>query len=170
MTTHPISLIAATITLTELVGACATYPPAQLLAARLTYADLSSGIAPSLAPAELSEAKTSLDLAEREFSTNGDTHLCRDDSYIAQNKLDLAAVAAQAEEDRRAIAEAATIEGGRGAQTMNSGAADFTPRYFEGDRSSAERADEEVAASPPRAPRPSPGRPSMAGSGWLSPP
>lgn len=90
-----------------LMSACAVYPPAQLVAARLSYADLRNGIAASLAPGELADAKRSLDLADREFSANGDTNLCRDYSYIAQNKLDLADAAAQAEEDRRVIAEEA---------------------------------------------------------------
>jgi hypothetical protein len=96
----------ATVMLIEVVGACAVYPPAQLVAARLSYANLSGGSAASLAPNALADAKKSLDLANREFDTHGDTSLCRDYSYIAQNRLDLADTAARAEEDRAAIARA----------------------------------------------------------------
>lgn len=99
----------ATIALAALMSACAVYPPAQLMAARVTYEDLISGSAARLAPGALADAKRSLDLAEREFSTNGDTNLCRDYSYIAQNKLDQAEAATRAEEYRRAIATAAGV-------------------------------------------------------------
>ena len=86
-----LAAVALTSIALGLTSACAVYPPAQLVAIRLSYADLSNGLAARLAPGELADAKKSIDLADHEFSAHGDTSLCRDYSYIAQNKLDLRA-------------------------------------------------------------------------------
>ena len=117
---RPLAAFALTSIGLGLMCACAVYPPGQLVAIRLSYADLSNGPAARLAPGELADAKKSVDLADREFSAHGDTSLCRDYSYIAQNKLDLAAAAAEAEEERRALA------------TMNTDTAGVTPLHFDG--------------------------------------
>ena len=88
--------------------ACATNPPAQLVAAREAYVASSGGLAAKLTPTELHDGKKALDQANDEFERNGDTLMCRDYAYIAQRKLELADVKARTELDRQKIAQAAT--------------------------------------------------------------
>ena len=101
------SMIATTLALAGLIGACATTaPPAQLVEARATYTESSSGLAAKLSPTELYDAKKVLDKADLEYDQHGDTNECRDLAYIAQRKLVLANVKARTEQDRQKIAEA----------------------------------------------------------------
>jgi outer membrane protein OmpA-like peptidoglycan-associated protein len=101
------SMIATTLAFAGLMSACATTaPPAQLVEARSTYAESSSGLAAQLSPTELYDAKKVLDKADQEFAAHGDTNDCRDLAYIAQRKLVLANVKARTEQDRQKIAEA----------------------------------------------------------------
>ena len=101
------SMIATTLALAGLFGACATAaPPAQLVEARATYAESSAGLAAQLSPTELYDAKKVLDKADLECSQHGNTDECRDLAYIAQRKLVLANVKARTEQDRQKIAEA----------------------------------------------------------------
>ena len=104
ITTRLILALAFTAT----VGACATHPSVQLVAARDAYAASSGGLAAKLTPTELYDAKKALDQANSEFARNGDTLACRDYAYIAHRKFELADVKARTELDRRKIAEAAT--------------------------------------------------------------
>ena len=101
------SMIATTLALAGLMGACATTaPPHQLVEARSAYTSSSSGLAAKLSPTELYDAKKVLDKANLEFDEHGDTNECRDYAYIAQRKLELADVKARTELDRQKIAEA----------------------------------------------------------------
>ena len=101
------SMIATTLALAGLITACATTaPPLQLVEARATYTESSSGLAATLSPTELYDAKKVLDKADLEFDQHGDTNECRDLAYIAQRKLVLANVKARTEVDRQKIAEA----------------------------------------------------------------
>jgi len=101
------SMIATTLALAGLMSACATTtPPHQLVEARATYSESSNGLAATLSPTELYDAKKVLDKADLEYSQHGDTNECRDLAYIAQRKLVLANVKARTEQDRQTIAEA----------------------------------------------------------------
>jgi len=105
MKTRIESLI-ATATFVGLITGCATTAPTQLVEARNSYAASSTGLAAKLTPTELYDAKKVLDKANTEFAQHGDTLVCRDYSYIAQRKLELADVKARTEQDRQTIAEA----------------------------------------------------------------
>jgi outer membrane protein OmpA-like peptidoglycan-associated protein len=95
------------ITLAGLMsGGCATTAPGQLVEARDAYEKSNSGLAAKLTPTELYDAKKVLDQANKEFEDHGDTLECRDYSYIAFRKLELADVKARTELDRQKIAEA----------------------------------------------------------------
>jgi hypothetical protein len=71
-----------------LSGACATTVPAPLTLARLSYASSADGPAAQMAPRYLANARDALDKANAEFAKNGDTGICRDYAYIAENKLE----------------------------------------------------------------------------------
>ena len=94
------------IALAGLMGSCATTAPPELVQARTSFTASNSGLAAKLAPTELHDAWTVLAKANKEFDEHGDTTMCRDYSYIAQNKLELADVKARTELDREKIAEA----------------------------------------------------------------
>jgi hypothetical protein len=106
MKTKNKNLIVA-LALGGLFGGCATANiPAQLSEAQQTYVALSSGRTTKLTAADLSDAKQALEKANRELAEHGDTNVCRDYAYIAQNKLELADAVAQTEMDRRTVVEA----------------------------------------------------------------
>jgi outer membrane protein OmpA-like peptidoglycan-associated protein len=105
MKTRDKSLI-ATVLLTGFVSACATTAPGQLIEARNAYIASTNGLAAKLTPTELYDAKKALDKANLEFADHGDTLECRDYSYVAFRKLELADVKARTELDRQKIAEA----------------------------------------------------------------
>lgn len=94
------------ISLAGLLGGCAHIAPAELVEARDSYATSSAGLAATLSPTDLYDAKKALDRANEEFSAHGDTPETRDYSYIAARKIELADVKARTEADRKTIAEA----------------------------------------------------------------
>ena len=96
----------ASIALAGLMSGCATTAPPELVQARTSFTTSNSGLAAKLAPTELHDAWTVLAKANKEFDEHGDTTMCRDYAYIAQNKLELADVKARTELDRQKIAEA----------------------------------------------------------------
>ena len=96
----------ATAALAGLMGACATTAPPQLVEARTAYTASNNVLAAKLTPTELHDAWLVLAKANKEFDEHGDTTMCRDYAYIAQNKLQLADVKARTELDRQKIAEA----------------------------------------------------------------
>ena len=105
MKTRDTSLFAS-IALAGLMSACATTAPPELVQARTSFTTSNSGLAAKLAPTELHDAWTVLAKANKEFDEHGDTTMCRDYAYIAQNKLELADVKARTELDREKIAAA----------------------------------------------------------------
>jgi hypothetical protein len=120
MKTKNKTLIAA-LALAGLFGGCATANiPAQLSEAQQTYASLSNGPTAKLTPTELNDAKQALEKANRELAEHGDTNVCRDYAYIAQNKLELADAMAQTEMDRRTVVEALKAGGMKPAQARTS--------------------------------------------------
>jgi outer membrane protein OmpA-like peptidoglycan-associated protein len=96
----------ATVALAGLMIACAHTAPPQLVEARTAYTASNNGLAAKLTPTELHDAWLVLAKANKEFDEHGDTTMCRDYAYIAQNKLQLADVKARTELDRQKIAEA----------------------------------------------------------------
>jgi outer membrane protein OmpA-like peptidoglycan-associated protein len=89
-----------------LAAACATSAPVALIDARRAYASASAGLAASLTPTELEDARSVLERANREYQEHGDTQLARDFAYIARRKVDLATSEARTIVDRELIAEA----------------------------------------------------------------
>jgi Domain of unknown function (DUF4398) len=117
------NLIAA-LALVGLFGGCATTIPAPLAEARDTFAALSSGPAGKLSQVELSDAKQILEKANQELAAHGDTNVCRDYAYIAQNKLELASVMAETEVDRRTMVEA--LEAGAANRSVHGAASSLS--------------------------------------------
>ena len=72
------------------IGCSATMPPQELVDARLSYQQASTGQAGQLVPAELHKAKTALDRAEESFLEDPDSYITRDLSYVADRKSKLA--------------------------------------------------------------------------------
>jgi len=73
-----------------LIGCSASKPPQELVDARLSYQQASTGPAGQLVPAELHKAKTALDLAEKSFLEDPDSYKTLDLSYVADRKSKLA--------------------------------------------------------------------------------
>jgi hypothetical protein len=87
-----------------LANGCATAsPPSALLLARVAMDQTSDSPAALLAPSYVSDARQSLDQANREFAANGDTGTCRDYAYITENKVEVAQSVARAELARQAL-------------------------------------------------------------------
>ena len=103
-------VLLAAIAVAGSMGACAATLPGTLVEARYSYLASSSGLAATMAPAELLDAKQMLDRANDEFQLHGDTGMCRDYSYIAENKLELADAAARTEVDRQAMGDTAGVD------------------------------------------------------------
>jgi outer membrane protein OmpA-like peptidoglycan-associated protein len=106
MTLSARHLLLGTLTLAGLGAGCAAMAPAQLREARDGYARSSTGLAASLAPAELSDGKRLLDRANAEYEDRGDTLGVRDQAYLAGRKFEQADARARTEADRRYVAEA----------------------------------------------------------------
>jgi len=96
----------ASIVLAGLMSGCATTAPPELVQARTSFTTSKQRIGGQAGTYELHDAWTVLAKANKEFDENGDTTMCRDYAYIAQNKLELADVKARTELDRQKIAEA----------------------------------------------------------------
>jgi len=105
MKTQHMTLL-ATVAFAGLMGGCATTAPTELVEARTAYTASNNGLAAKLTPTELHDAWIVLAKANKEFDEHGDTTVCRDYAYIANNKLQLADVKARTEQDRQKIAEA----------------------------------------------------------------
>jgi outer membrane protein OmpA-like peptidoglycan-associated protein len=101
-----ITSLLATVAFAGLMGGCATTAPTELVEARTAYTASNNGLAAKLTPTELHDAWIVLAKANKEFDEHGDTTVCRDYAYIANNKLQLADVKARTELDRQKIAEA----------------------------------------------------------------
>ena len=71
-------------------GCSTTMPPSELVTARSNYARASQGPATRLAPADLDNAKKSLDRAEAAFKEDGDTAETKDIAYAAARTAELA--------------------------------------------------------------------------------
>ncbi len=89
------------IALATAVSCATTMPPKELVDARVSYAQASSGPAAQLNPADLHSAKTSLDLAEKSFSKDSDTQRTRDLAYVADRNAKLAESHAVAIQERQ---------------------------------------------------------------------
>ncbi len=96
----------AALSLTGLLTSCVSVAPQLLTDAREAYAISTRGLAATLSPTELYDARKVLDEANREFEDHGDTAECRDLAYVAQRKVELADVKARTEKDRQSIAAA----------------------------------------------------------------
>lgn len=103
-------LLLAAIVVAGSVSACAAALPGTLAEARSSYLASSSGLAATMAPRELLDAKQMLDRANDEFRFHGDTGMCRDYSYIAENKLELADVVARTEVDRQTMGDGSGVD------------------------------------------------------------
>jgi len=80
-------------------AACSTtMPPNELVTARANYARASQGPAPRLAPADLDNAKKTLDQAEASFKEDGDTAETKDIAYAAARHAEIAESRARAME------------------------------------------------------------------------
>lgn len=89
-----------------LVG-CAAVAPTQLVEARRAYAVSSKGLAATLSPTDLYDARKLLDQANAEFEANGDTVATRDYAYVALRRVQLADITARTAADRALVASAA---------------------------------------------------------------
>jgi hypothetical protein len=103
-------VLLAAIAVAGSMSACATTLPGTLVEARSSYLASKSGLAATMAPGQLLDAKQMLDRANDEFQFHGDTGMCRDYSYIAENKLELADAVARTEVDRQTMGNAAGVE------------------------------------------------------------
>lgn len=93
----------AGISFAGLLDGCAAVVPHHLLEARAAYTASINGLAGTLTPSELRDAKLALDQATKEFESNGDTAALLDYAYIARRRVELADAVARAMMDRRAL-------------------------------------------------------------------
>jgi hypothetical protein len=85
-------------------SSCATTSaPGALTEARMSLIASSNGPAATLAPSYLDDAKGMLERANREFARHGNSDVCRDYSYIAENRFELADAIARAELLRQTV-------------------------------------------------------------------
>jgi hypothetical protein len=92
------------IILAAVTSSCATASvPGTLMEARLSYISSRNGLAAALAPSYLDDATEMLERANREFDSHGASAVCKDYSYIAENKFELADAVARAELFRQTI-------------------------------------------------------------------
>ena len=73
-----------------LISCSATMPPQELVNARLSFQNISTGQAAELVPAEVHKAQTALDLAEKSFLEDPDSYKTIDLAYVADRKSKLA--------------------------------------------------------------------------------
>ena len=92
-----------------LLSGCAAVAPRQLVEARNAYISSSNGLAATMSPAELYDARKELDKANKEFDANGDTAELHDYAYVAHRKIERADVMARTAVDRQSIAEAVRL-------------------------------------------------------------
>jgi outer membrane protein OmpA-like peptidoglycan-associated protein len=84
------TVLALLLSCAPALGCATAQPPQELLDARAAYTRAEGGYARELSPASLHNAKTALDGAERSFSSDGDSPVTRDQSYVALRKAELA--------------------------------------------------------------------------------
>jgi outer membrane protein OmpA-like peptidoglycan-associated protein len=77
--------------LASLVACGAAAVPQELMDARAAYADAAKGPAAELAPAQLDTAKTSLDVAQKSFDSDGPSQKTKDLAYVAERRAEIAA-------------------------------------------------------------------------------
>jgi Domain of unknown function (DUF4398) len=92
------------VVLAAVTGSCATGSvPGALTDARRSLVASSNGLAAALAPSYLDAAKEMLERANQEFASHGNSNRCKDYSYIAENKFELADAVARAELFRQTV-------------------------------------------------------------------
>src|SRR3954463_10747505 len=75
--------------------ACATATPVELSNARLAYVRASTGPAATMTPADLHQAKSALDLAEKNFAEEEGSQKTKDLAYVAERTAQIAEARAQ---------------------------------------------------------------------------
>ncbi len=95
-----------TLLLTGLVGCGTTMPPKELNSARQAYTKASQGETAQLAPAQLEEARQSLDQAEVSFDKKKDKPVTVNLAYVAWRQVQIADSVAALEHANRQIASA----------------------------------------------------------------
>jgi outer membrane protein OmpA-like peptidoglycan-associated protein len=73
-----------------IVGCSASLPPQELIDARQSFRQASSGKAAQLVPAELHKAQTALEIAEKSFQDEPNSYITRDFAYLADRKAKIA--------------------------------------------------------------------------------
>ena len=94
--------------------------PNRLIEARRSLVASSTGLADNLALGYLEDAKAMLERANQEFALHGNSDLCRDYSYIAENKFELADAVARAALFRQTQAEAVGLVPSQGSEPARS--------------------------------------------------
>lgn len=72
------------------LAGCASSPPPELKTARATYQEVAQSAAVKVAPADVYEAKKSIERAEASFQEDGDSAETRDLAYVAERKAIIA--------------------------------------------------------------------------------
>lgn len=99
------ALIAAGL-VSSLVACGTPVAPQELMDARTAYAEAAKGPAADLAPAQLDTAKTSLDVAQKSFDSDGPTQKTKDLAYVAERRAEIAAAEGGREKAERKRAAA----------------------------------------------------------------
>jgi len=94
------------LTAAALCAGCAHDPPKELLDARAAYEKASEGPAAKYNPAELHEAKKTLDHANQEFNSDPGSDYTRDVAYIALRKVEIADADGKVEQANQERAQA----------------------------------------------------------------
>jgi outer membrane protein OmpA-like peptidoglycan-associated protein len=94
------------LTAAALGAGCAHNPPKELIDARAEYEKASQGEAAKYNPAELHEAKKTLDHANQLFNSDGDSDYTRDVAYIALRKVEIAEADGKVEQANQERAQA----------------------------------------------------------------
>src|SRR5216683_1538138 len=92
------------LTAAALCAGCAHDPPKELLDARAAYEKASEGPAAKYNPAELHEAKKTLDHANQEFNSDPGSDYTRDVAYIALRKVEIADADGKVEQANQQLA------------------------------------------------------------------
>lgn len=137
------------------LSGCATTTPPALIEARRAWVSANAGLAATMAPLELEDARSVLERANLEVEQHGDTALARDYAYIARRKIELANSRARTLVDQTTVAEAqrealALEEHDRGAEALET--------------HSAQPQGTESAAAGEDGARPRPGPPRLTGA------
>lgn len=110
--THSLSALRATLPalialgLASIVACGSAAVPQELMDARAAYANAAKGPAAELAPAQLDTAKTSLDVAQKSFDSDGPSQKTKDLAYVAERRAEIAAAEGSREKAERKRAAA----------------------------------------------------------------